>query len=54
MLPFPAGTPGVPLSRAFAATDDDRVGGMITDRETRDSKAVVWTCASKQAYAPQG
>ncbi|QTI49855.1 hypothetical protein [Streptomyces nojiriensis] len=54
VLPFPAGTPGVPLSRAFAATDDDRVAGMITDRETRDGKAVVWTCASKQAYAPKG
>ncbi|WP_458639695.1 hypothetical protein [Streptomyces sp. NC-S4] len=54
VLPFPAGTPGVPLSRAFAATDDDRVAGMMTDRETRESKAVVWTCASKQAYAPKG
>lgn len=53
-LPFPAGTPGVPLSRAFAATDDDRVGGTVVDRDTGASSAVVWTCASKQAYAPQG
>ncbi|MFF2787333.1 hypothetical protein ACFVT6_11280 [Streptomyces sp. NPDC058049] len=54
VLPLPAGTPGVPLSRAFAATDDDRVAGMVIDRETRESKAVIWTCASKQAYAPKG
>ncbi|MFD3696253.1 hypothetical protein ACFWUZ_08825 [Streptomyces sp. NPDC058646] len=53
-LPFPAGAPGdVPLSRAFAATDDDRVGGTVIDRETRASSAVIWTCASKQAQAPQ-
>ncbi|MCX4539737.1 hypothetical protein [Streptomyces sp. NBC_01565] len=53
-LPFPAGTPGTPLSRAFAAGDDDRVGGTLLDRETRQGSAVIWTCASKQAYAPQG
>lgn len=53
-LPFPAGAPGaVPLSRAFAATDDDRVGGTVIDRETGASDAVIWTCASKQAYLPQ-
>ncbi|MFD9407553.1 hypothetical protein ACFWBN_11125 [Streptomyces sp. NPDC059989] len=52
-LPFPAGAPGgVPLSRAFAATDDDRVGGTVIDRETRAGSAVIWTCASGQAYAP--
>ncbi|MET9885532.1 hypothetical protein ABZZ20_20830 [Streptomyces sp. NPDC006430] len=52
-LPFPAGTAGEQLSRAFAATDDDRVGGALVDREIRASSAVIWTCASKQAYAPQ-
>ncbi|MFJ4775811.1 hypothetical protein [Streptomyces sp. NPDC088762] len=53
-LPFPAAAPGeVPLTRAFAATDDDRVGGTVVDRETRASSAVIWTCASKQAYTPQ-
>lgn len=53
-LPHPAGSTGSTLSRAFAASDDDRVGGTILDRETRAGSAVVWTCASKQAYAPQG
>ncbi|MFF1337680.1 hypothetical protein ACFVYT_07135 [Streptomyces sp. NPDC058290] len=53
-LPFPAGAPGAkPLSRAFAATDDDRVGGSLSDRESGTGSAVVWTCASKQAYVPQ-
>ncbi|MFG2981918.1 hypothetical protein ACGFYQ_11790 [Streptomyces sp. NPDC048258] len=53
-LPFPAGGPGaVPLSRAFAATDDDRVGGTVVDRDTQASSAVIWTCASKQAYTPK-
>ncbi|MGW6869820.1 hypothetical protein ACWGHM_03400 [Streptomyces sp. NPDC054904] len=50
-LPHPAGSTQNTLSRAFAATDDDRVGGTIVDRETRENHAVVWTCASKQAYA---
>ncbi|MBT2481691.1 hypothetical protein [Streptomyces sp. ISL-94] len=54
-LPFPAAAPGeVPLTRAFAATDDDRVGGTVVDRQTRTGNAVLWTCASKQAYTPQG
>ncbi|MFI8500380.1 hypothetical protein ACIGFK_18015 [Streptomyces sp. NPDC085524] len=54
-LPAPAGAPGdVPLTRAFAATDDDRVGGSVTDRNTREGSAVIWNCASGQAYAPQG
>uniref|UniRef100_A0AAU2JZD6 Uncharacterized protein n=1 Tax=Streptomyces sp. NBC_00049 TaxID=2903617 RepID=A0AAU2JZD6_9ACTN len=52
-LPFPAGAPGaVPLTRAFAASDDDRVGGTLSDRETGAGSAVIWTCASKQAYKP--
>ncbi|MFG2875339.1 hypothetical protein ACGFYU_10075 [Streptomyces sp. NPDC048337] len=54
VLPAPAGAPGaVPLTRAFAATDDDRVGGTVNDRETRAGSAVIWTCASRQAYVPQ-
>ncbi|MFD7029505.1 hypothetical protein ACFWAR_15850 [Streptomyces sp. NPDC059917] len=31
---------------AFAVSDDDRVAGTVS------GKPVVWTCASKQAYAP--
>ncbi|MFE9932984.1 hypothetical protein [Streptomyces sp. NPDC005533] len=53
-LPFPAGAPGaVPRTRAFAATDDDRVGGTVEDRESGAGGAVIWTCASRQAYAPK-
>ncbi|MFE2164282.1 hypothetical protein ACFXB3_04330 [Streptomyces sp. NPDC059447] len=53
-LPAPAGAPGdVPLTRAFAATDDDRVGGGVVDRNTRAGSAVIWNCASRQAYAPR-
>ncbi|MEU6213893.1 hypothetical protein ABZ891_28855, partial [Streptomyces sp. NPDC047023] len=53
VLPAPAGAPdAVPLTRAFAAADDDRVGGSVEDRETRAGGAVLWTCASKQAYTP--
>ncbi|MGW9374580.1 hypothetical protein ACWGVR_31755 [Streptomyces xanthophaeus] len=50
-LPHPEGSTRDTLSRAFAATDDDRVAGTVVDRETRASSAVIWTCASKQAYA---
>ncbi|MGW6409191.1 hypothetical protein ACWF95_18720 [Streptomyces vinaceus] len=41
-------------SSAYAASDDDRVGGTFYDWATMKGTAVVWTCASKQAYAPQG
>ncbi|MEU6314387.1 hypothetical protein [Streptomyces sp. NPDC047014] len=55
VLPAPAVAPGaVPLTRAFAAADDDRVGGTVTDRQSQASDAVLWTCASKQAYTPEG
>ncbi|MGW7454742.1 hypothetical protein [Streptomyces sp. NPDC054787] len=52
-LPHPAGSTADTLSRAFAATDDDRVGGALVDRNTQASTPVIWNCASKQAYAPQ-
>ncbi|MFD9516007.1 hypothetical protein [Streptomyces sp. NPDC059979] len=52
-LPHPTGSTGDTLSRAFAATDDDRVGGAVVDRNTQASTAVIWNCASKQAYAPR-
>lgn len=53
-LPHPAGTGPDSRSSAYAASDDDRVGGTFYDWDTMKGTAVVWTCASKQAYAPQG
>ncbi|MCX5072102.1 hypothetical protein OHA84_30760 [Streptomyces sp. NBC_00513] len=38
-------------STADAVTDDDRVGGAAVNAKGR-LKPVIWTCASKQAYAP--
>ncbi|WP_328764609.1 MULTISPECIES: hypothetical protein [unclassified Streptomyces] len=52
-LPHPAGTSPDSRSEAFAASDDDRVGGSFYDWGTMTSSAVVWTCASRQAYAPK-
>ncbi|MFD5142547.1 hypothetical protein [Streptomyces sp. NPDC058401] len=36
-------------SVAFAASDDDRVGGTALDAQNRP-QPVIWTCASRQAY----
>ncbi|MFJ5633629.1 hypothetical protein ACIQF5_13335 [Streptomyces goshikiensis] len=52
-LPHPAGAAPDSRSEAFAASDDDRVGGTFYDWNTMTSSAVVWTCASGQAYAPK-
>ncbi len=52
-LPHPAGTSPDSRSSAFAASDDDRVGGTFYDWGAMKGSAVVWNCASKQAYAPQ-
>ncbi|MFE5481159.1 hypothetical protein [Streptomyces sp. NPDC056527] len=38
---------------ARAVSDDDRVGGVAVDASWV-AHPVVWTCASRQAYAPQG
>jgi hypothetical protein len=38
-------------SSAYAVTDDDRAGGSATDA-AGVPRAVVWTCALKQAYLP--
>jgi hypothetical protein len=37
---------------AAAVSDDDRVGGAAVNASGK-TRAVVWTCASKQAYLPQ-
>ncbi|MEU7551424.1 hypothetical protein AB0B01_03505 [Streptomyces sp. NPDC044571] len=52
-LPHPAGASPDSGSSTFAASDDDRVGGTFYDWETMKSSAVVWSCASKQAYVPK-
>ncbi|MCY0922446.1 hypothetical protein OS965_30525 [Streptomyces sp. H27-G5] len=38
-------------STADAVTDDDRLGGAAVNAKGK-LKPVIWTCASKQAYAP--
>ncbi|MCB5164220.1 hypothetical protein LG634_05130 [Streptomyces bambusae] len=47
-LPRPAATGA---SGAEAVSDSDRVGGYAVNAKGV-RKAVVWTCASKQAYLP--
>ncbi|MBT2406468.1 MULTISPECIES: hypothetical protein [unclassified Streptomyces] len=37
---------------AAAVSDDDRVGGSAVNAKGK-TRAVVWKCASKQAYLPQ-
>ncbi|MCB5180459.1 hypothetical protein [Streptomyces antimicrobicus] len=41
-------------SWAHAVSDDDRVGGEMVDNSTLKVTAVIWTCASKQAFLPGG
>lgn len=38
-------------SQAYAVSDDQRVGGTAADA-TGTSRAVIWTCALRQAYRP--
>ncbi|MFE1175961.1 hypothetical protein [Streptomyces sp. NPDC058773] len=38
-------------SEAYAVSDDQRVGGTAADA-TSTSRAVIWTCALRQAYRP--
>ncbi len=53
VLALPAGN-GALRGSARVATDDDRVGGSIAFADnTPGSRAVIWTCAGKQAYLPQ-
>ncbi|MFD7258586.1 hypothetical protein [Streptomyces sp. NPDC059874] len=52
-LPHPAGASKDSRSEASTASDDDRVGGHFLDWNTGVSNAVIWTCASRQAYVPQ-
>ncbi|MBT2448742.1 hypothetical protein J7F03_16915 [Streptomyces sp. ISL-43] len=51
-LPNPAGASTDVNTEALAVSDDDRVGGAFRDLATGANAAVIWTCASKQAYAP--
>lgn len=53
LLPDPAGASSDVNTEAHAVSDDDRVGGSFRDLTAGTSSAVVWTCASKQAYAPK-
>ncbi|MGP3689852.1 hypothetical protein ACTVZO_35020 [Streptomyces sp. IBSNAI002] len=53
-LPHPAGATPDARSEAFAVSDDDRVGGSYWGWDGVGSGAVIWTCASRQAYTPQG
>lgn len=53
VLPNPAGASADVNTEAWAASDDDRVGGTFRDLATGADSATIWTCASKQAYAPQ-
>lgn len=53
-LPHPAGATPDDRSEAFAVADDDRVGGSYWAWDGVGSGAVIWTCASGQAYTPQG
>lgn len=52
-LPFPAGATQDARSEALAVADDDRVGGSYRAWDGVGSGAVVWSCASGQAYVPQ-
>ncbi|MGW6685139.1 hypothetical protein [Streptomyces sp. NPDC054961] len=52
VLPNPAGASTDVNTEARTASDDDRVGGSFRDLATGVNSAVIWTCASKQAYAP--
>lgn len=52
-LPHPAGATPDARSQALAVSDDDRVGGSYWGWDGIGSGAVIWTCASKQAYTPQ-
>ncbi|MER7734767.1 hypothetical protein ABTX80_28120 [Streptomyces erythrochromogenes] len=52
VLALPGGN-GPRRGSAHAVTDDDRVGGALLDANGLGSPT-VWTCASKQAYRPQG
>ncbi|MFD3937160.1 hypothetical protein ACFWSF_15700 [Streptomyces sp. NPDC058611] len=53
-LPYPAGGSGDTLGAALTVSDDDRVGGSYRNWSGGGFGAVIWTCASKQAYLPQG
>lgn len=53
LLPDPAGASSDVNTEARAVSDDDRVGGSFRDLTTGADSPVVWTCASKQAYAAQ-
>ncbi|CAM5654476.1 hypothetical protein SAVIM338S_06611 [Streptomyces avidinii] len=52
VLPNPAGASDDVNTEAHAVSDDDRVGGAFRDLATGVDSAVIWTCASEQAYAP--
>ncbi|MFD5142199.1 hypothetical protein [Streptomyces sp. NPDC058401] len=52
VLPNPAGASADVNTEAHAVSDDDRVGGSFRDLLTLTDSAMIWTCASKQAYAP--
>ncbi|MFI5859905.1 hypothetical protein [Streptomyces sp. NPDC051546] len=53
VLPNPAGASADVNTEARAVSDDDRVGGSFRDLLTLTDSAMIWTCASKQAYAPE-
>ncbi|MEU8777572.1 hypothetical protein [Streptomyces sp. NPDC048606] len=53
-LPHPAGADRYARSSARTVSDDDRVGGTYWDMSTVSGGPLVWNCASRQAYAPQG
>lgn len=53
LLPNPAGVGADVNTEARTVSDDDRVGGSFRDLLTLTDSATVWTCASKQAYAPK-
>ncbi|MFE9142370.1 hypothetical protein [Streptomyces tubercidicus] len=50
LLALPRLSPEGP-SQAYAVSDDQRVGGAAADA-TSTSRAVIWTCALRQAYRP--
>ncbi|WP_327302689.1 hypothetical protein OG730_03190 [Streptomyces sp. NBC_01298] len=52
VLPNPAGASADVNTEAHAVSDDDRVGGSFRDLTVLADNPIVWTCASKQAYAP--
>ncbi|MFE4257532.1 hypothetical protein [Streptomyces sp. NPDC056883] len=54
VLPNPAGVGADVNTEARTVSDDDRVGGSFRDLLTLTDSATIWTCASKQAYLPQG